>query len=348
MILTAASKAYSAAATWRRRWYADPSRRKRLDRPVISVGNLNTGGSGKTPVVAHLAALLSARGERPAILSRGYARTAPSDGVAIVSDGYNVLAPLERAGDEPLMLARALPTVPVLVCADRFEAGRVAEGRLGATVHLLDDGFQHVKLARDVDLLIAGPADLTDRVLPAGRLREPLTSARVAHALLLDERASADVDALTRALGVDTVYRMRRAVGPPCWMTTGEVADVKENDVVVGVAGIARPDRFFADLEAARVTLAERLVFRDHHPYSDADVDRIAEAARAVNAKAILTTEKDAVRLAIRRPFSLPIAVVPLRVTIEPPTFADWLIGRLAAARRLEPPAPSPQPPGDA
>src|SRR5262245_54323824 len=152
---------YGTAATWRRRWYAhNPSRRRRLERPVISVGNLSTGGSGKTPIVAYVAALLAARGEIPAILSRGYGRTSPENGATIVSDGRSVLAPLERAGDEPLMLARALPMVPVVVATDRYVAGRVAERTLGATVHVLDDGFQHLGLERDVDLLVACSQDL--------------------------------------------------------------------------------------------------------------------------------------------------------------------------------------------
>ena len=133
---------------------AIPSRRRRLSQPVVSVGNLRVGGSGKTPIVAHIARLLLERGERPAILTRGYARRCRPDGVTVVSDGTTILAGIESAGDEPLMLARALPGVPVLVGANRYLSGRLAEERFGATVHLLDDGFQHLELARDVDLLL--------------------------------------------------------------------------------------------------------------------------------------------------------------------------------------------------
>ena len=108
--------AYGAAAAWRRRWYArDPARRRTLDRPVVSVGNLAVGGKGKTPIVAHLARLLTARGERPAILSRGYGRLRIADGATVVSDGSSMAAGVDLAGDEPLMLARALPAVPVIV-----------------------------------------------------------------------------------------------------------------------------------------------------------------------------------------------------------------------------------------
>src|SRR5688572_2526824 len=310
---------YGTAATWRRRWYAGhPAHRRRLDRPVISVGNLNTGGSGKTPIVAHIAALLVARGERPAILSRGYGRTSPTSGVTIVSDGTAVLAPLERAGDEPLMLARALPTVPVIVAAARYEAGRTAERTLGATVHVLDDGFQHLGLARDVDLLIASPRDLSDRVLPAGRLREPLAAASSADALLIEGSASAGDDVVKLALGVGTAFHIRRRIGTPRVLGSGEPLSVGTGEAIVAVAGIARPDRFFADLEAAGLPPRATLVFHDHHPYTDADIGRIAAAARGNGATIVLTTEKDAVRLSACSLGDLRVAAVPLTATIEP------------------------------
>ena len=189
MILSAASSLYGAIAVQRRQWYArDATRAKRLCRPVISVGNLRVGGSGKTPTVAHLARLLLTAGERPSILSRGYARRIPADGVTVVSDGDRILSDVDHAGDEPLMLARMLPGVPVLVGPDRYLSGRFGEERLGVTVHLLDDGFQHVALFRDVDLLLVDADDLTDAVLPAGRLREPLSVARAADAVLTFEQ----------------------------------------------------------------------------------------------------------------------------------------------------------------
>jgi len=301
---------------------------------VISVGNLNTGGSGKTPIVAHIAALLASHGERPAILSRGYARTAPSAGVTIVSDGAGRFAPLDQAGDEPLMLARALPNVPVLVCADRYEAGRVAEQTLGTTVHVLDDGFQHLGLHRDVDLLVAGGHDLGDQVLPAGRLREPLAAAAFADAVLIESHGESGGDRnVAKILGVDTVFRVERTIGQPRWMNSGEAVSIGPADRILAVAGIARPDRFFADLEAANAKPGATLVFKDHHPYTDADIARISQTARAAGATVVLTTEKDAVRLSARRLGDLPVATVPLTATIEP-SFAGWLLTRLAECRR--------------
>ena len=332
-MLTFASSIYGTAAAWRRRWYAaDPTRRRRLSRPVVSVGNLNTGGSGKTPVVLEIARLLVESGERPAILTRGYGRRVAPDGVTVVSDGERMLAGVEVAGDEPLMLARAQPTVPVLVGADRYLSGRLAEQRWGVTVHLLDDGFQHLALARDVDLLIARPDDLTDRVLPAGRLREPLAAASAADALLVFDGAPEAVDLLRNRLGVETVFRVKRALGAPHWIVPGEAEPIPTDRPVFAVAGIARPERFFADLIARGWQLAGRMTFRDHHMFTDIDIGRIADAARSSAAAAILTTEKDAVRLEVRNLSQLRVAAVPLTVVIDPPDFTAWLLQRLRGA----------------
>jgi tetraacyldisaccharide 4'-kinase len=329
VILTAASSLYGTAAGWRRRWYArDPARQRHLSRPVVSVGNLCAGGSGKTPVVEQIARLLVARGERPAILTRGYARRRALDGVTVVSDGSTILAGLDTAGDEPLMLARALPGVPVLVAADRYLAGRLAERQLGATVHLLDDGFQHLALARDVDLLLVAEEDLTDRMLPAGRLREPLPAAASADALLTIAEGDG-ADRLRHTLGIDTMFHVRRALGEARWVS-GRDSAVSRGGIAFAVAGVARPERFLADIAAAGWQVAGAIVFRDHHPFTDLDVDRIARAARAAGAGVVLTTVKDAVRFEACRVDNLPLAAVPLGVTIEPETaFRDWLVSRI-------------------
>jgi tetraacyldisaccharide 4'-kinase len=320
VILAAASKLYGAAATLRRRWYRDRRRRRRLSRPVISVGNLSAGGSGKTPAVAHLARLLLARGERPAILTRGYARPVRTAGVTIVSDPSGVLASFDTSGDEPLMLARALPGVPVLVGADRYRSGLLAESRFGATVHLLDDGFQHLKLGRDVDLLLVNEDDLSDRVLPAGRLREPLASASAADALVVATERDDVIDGIRRALGIADAFRLRRSIGP-----------AQSGEKVFAVAGIARPERFFDALAAAGWNVSGTMPFADHHRFGDGDVDKIVRAARAAGATTVLTTEKDAVRLEGRTLAPLRMVAVPLKVTIEPAdTFEAWLMGRLS------------------
>lgn len=332
MILKAAATVYGAAASWRRRWYSrEPARVRRLARPVVSVGNLSVGGSGKTPVVAHLAALLRQEGERPAILTRGYGRRRPSEGVTIVSDGTRVGAGLDESGDEPLMLAEMLMDVPVLVGADRFLSGRLAEQELGATVHLLDDGFQHLTLARDVDLLLVDDEDLADAVIPAGRLREPLTSAARADALLVPE---ATADASLRALGVPTRFFVRRSIQAPRALTEGTAVGQPRDTPAVAVAAIARPERFFTDLSAAGWHLTASLAFPDHRSFTQRDVRRIVETVHATQAAIVLTTEKDAVRLRACDLAGLSIALVPLRVTVEPTArFSAWLMTKIRSAR---------------
>jgi tetraacyldisaccharide 4'-kinase len=326
---------YGAAATWRRRWYSrDPSRRRQLRQPVISIGNLSVGGSGKTPITAAVARLLIQRGERPSILSQGYLRPSPQDGVTIVSDGVEVRADFDTAGDEPLMLARLLPGVSVLVGSSRYLSGRLAEEKLAATVHLLDDGFQHVELARDVDLLVASDADLHDSPLPAGRLREPLLAAAHADAALVDARDEAEAERIGRALGVARVFRVERTLGPPRLIATGDPIAAPTGAPVFGLAGIAKPGRFFTGLASAGWQVVGTMTFRDHHAFSDREIERVSAAARSAGATIIMTTEKDAVRLTRRQAGSLPVAAVPLTASILPVArFAEWLDSRVAAAR---------------
>lgn len=305
--------------------------------PVVSVGNLAMGGRGKTPTVAVVARLLLEAGERPAILSRGYRRRLAEDGVVVVSDGRQLQADLDRAGDEPLMLARQVPGAAVLVCDIRAMAAAVAETRLGATVHVLDDGFQHRSLARDVDIVLVAPEDLRDRRLPFGRLRSPVSDLRRAHAVVV---TGAPDEAAAAAGAIETIvdraktelFTLRHSLGTARWLepsgTTGGPAPGSE---VVALAGIAGPDRFVRSLEADSWKVAGLLAFRDHHRYTRADLMRIAEAAAG---RPVLTTEKDAVRLLPLRPLPAAVAVVPLVATIEPEAaFRAWLLTQVAGVR---------------
>ncbi|HEY2905411.1 MAG TPA: tetraacyldisaccharide 4'-kinase [Vicinamibacterales bacterium] len=326
--------AYGRAATWRRQWYArDPSRQRHLSRPVISVGNLRVGGSGKTPVVAHIAKLLVEAGERPAILTRGYGRRTPSAGTTVVSDGTHVLEGIDTAGDEPLLLARALPDVPVLVGSDRYLSGLFAETRFGITVHLLDDGFQHFELARDVDLLLVGEDELVDSPMPAGHLREPIDAAAAADAVLVSAGYATAADRIARVLRVPVAFRVTRALGVPRRIAGAhDTVVVPSGSRVFVVAAIARPERFVADIISTGWDVVETMMFRDHHLFSDADIARIAARARAVRSAIVLTTEKDAVRFEPRELGELPIASVPLIVGIEPEdAFREWLLSRVHA-----------------
>jgi tetraacyldisaccharide 4'-kinase len=314
------SGAYGRITQLRRSWYSRPGRRRHLNHRVISVGNLSMGGSGKTPVVAALARLLRDIGERPVVLTRGYGRRDKTEGVLVVSDGLRVLEPVTRSGDEPQLLARTLPGVPVLVCADRYIAGLFAEKQFGATVSILDDGFQHVQLQRDVELLLVSPADLDDCVLPAGRLREPLEVARLADAVLVPG-SDAEVAGVAARLGHDKAFRVVSRFGALC--TGGRVVSDRPNRVVA-FAGIARPERFFGALRLLGYDVARELTFRDHHWYTRHDAEMIQSAARETNASLVVTTEKDAVRC------DMDVAVLPMTVSIEPSAdFAEWLTLRV-------------------
>jgi tetraacyldisaccharide 4'-kinase len=324
--LSVLSAVYGRVARLRRSWYQQrPHARRRLDHPVISVGNLVVGGSGKTPVVDALARMLREMGERPAILSRGYARRRSEDGVVVVSDPERVLEPVERSGDEPLMLARALPGTPVLVSPDRYLAGRLAEQRFGCTVLILDDGFQHLQLARTIDILLVSPADLDERVLPSGRLREGLDAARVADALVVSG-TSDDAARVSSTLGVTTAFRVKTRFGALRPLGEGE-APVPAGARVVAVAGIARPERFFHAVRVQGWTVVAELRYADHHWYTPKDLAEINNVAQDARARAVVTTEKDAVRIGEQAWW----AALPMQVEIEPADeFRRWLRERLA------------------
>ena len=324
---------FPAVARARRRFYSNhPERQRRLARPVISIGNLAVGGRAKTPIVAAVAARLREAGERPAILSRGYGRQLRADGVVVVRDAEGIRADIDRAGDEPLMLARQLDGVSVLACSSRYLAGRLAECHLNSTVHVLDDGFQHLTLHRDVDLVIVAADDVErPRTLPLGRLREPLDALASADAIITIDEAPA------HALGYRIpVWRARRHLGSARLVEPFSTPVQVDFGSAVAVAGIANPSRFFADLRSSGWPIARELRFADHHRYSQNDVDGIFGALRAAGAGLVITTEKDLMRLLAFRPFPAPVAWVPLTVSVEPAAeFETWLLRSISAAREM-------------
>lgn len=277
---------------------------QRLAWPVVSVGNLSVGGAGKTPLVIRLAELLKAEGARVDVLSRGYGRrdTARVERVDPEGDA-------ERYGDEPLLIARAVG-IPVYVGASRYEAGLLAErGASNRGIHLLDDGFQHRKLARDMDIVVLHASDFEEALLPAGRLREPLSALRRASVVVL--RAE------DRGLEAEL---QKRGIVAPIWIQHRRlVAEVGTQ--AVAFCGIARPDEFFGALRAQGVKLAATVALRDHQHYSFAELDRIAVAVRENGARCLVTTEKDAARLTPEQRARLeeiaPLRVVRLEVLLE-------------------------------
>jgi tetraacyldisaccharide 4'-kinase len=288
---------------------------RRLRWPVVSIGNLSTGGAGKTPLTIALVKALTARGLHVDVLSRGYGRRSALP--LLVDPGGTA----QEFGDEPLVIARE-SHVPVFVAAERYEAGLLAErsapSSLGA--HLLDDGFQHRHLARDVDILLVSSRDLTDHLLPAGNLRETLHAALRAHVIAIPADEP-EVEAQLKSMGWQRpVWRLRRHIEIP--QLDGPVA---------AFCGIARPDQFFNGLESAGVKLAFRIAFADHHRYTAADLARIESEARSAGARVLLTTEKDRIRLGSFAA-TLPIQTVPLRIEIEDePTAVEWLVNRLGS-----------------
>ena len=334
---------YGAAHALRRRWHR--GRAARLPRPVVSVGNLSWGGSGKTPMVAAIAAHLRDGGRRVAILSRGYGRRG-GPGVRLVSDGEGPLLGPMLAGDEPVLLAGDLPGVAVVVGADRARAGRHALERLGKApdVFLLDDGFSHLALERDLDLLLFPAADpfAGGRLLPGGRLREPLASSARADAAILTgygelDRTAAGA-ALARAL---RPYGFRGAgfaagMAPeqPRFVTTapgpgqaGSGKPVPPGSRALLVSGIARPRSFRDTVERLGFPVADHLVFPDHHEYPDASLAKIVRGFHESGATVVMATGKDRVKLQGR--LELPLAEVPIRAAPAPELFV-WLDERLA------------------
>lgn len=267
----------------------------RLNKPVISVGNLSVGGSGKTPFVIALGEMLAQRGVRYDVLSRGYRRK--MHGVRIV-DPSGIPA---EFGDEPLLIAHSLKT-PVIVGESRYQAGRVAEEKFDSQLHLLDDGFQHRSLQRDLDIVLLTAEDLEDRLLPLGRLREPLSSLKRADAIVLPRGVSAEHPAL---------------VGKAIWRFQRELVLAATSPSAIAFCGIARPQQFFANLRAAGVSPIAEVVFRDHHRYTPSDIERLQVLQRERGASGFITTEKDAINLGSLLKELEAISVAELRLTID-------------------------------
>jgi tetraacyldisaccharide 4'-kinase len=274
-------------------------------------------------------------GERPAILSRGYARRDPVDGVVVVSDGVSIQSTVDRCGDEPLMLARQVARSIVCVSPDRHLAGVLAEQRLGCTVHILDDGFQHLELARNLDILVTSVGEISSgKVIPAGRLREPIDAAARAHVLVVSDATAGAAASEAWALGISQSCGMLRSLGGPIGVAHDEpsVHDWSLHDEsVLAVAGIANPQRFVSSLKDAQWNVVASMSFQDHHRYSPDDVAAIAARVSASGATSVFTTDKDAVRFEALGPLPFALYRVPLAVAFDP---GDALFGSIKAVLR--------------
>lgn len=249
---------------------------KQLTAPVVSVGNISVGGSGKTPFTILLGSLLNQRSIPYDILSRGYRRE--STGIKIVDPNGRV----SDYGDEPLLIAKRL-AVPVIVGADRYQAGLRAERRFTSELHLLDDGFQHRQLARQFDIVLVSEEDLQDKLLPAGRLREPVSSLLRADALVIASTQSGEPFA---------------EFGKPIWRVIRTLrVPPKPPKRPVAFCGLARPERFFKDLNSRGIEPCALVAFPDHHRYSRREIDKLRKIADRNKADGFLTTQKDLMNL---------------------------------------------------
>ena len=285
---------------------------RRLTGPVVSVGNLSVGGSGKTPFVLLLGELLQARGVKFDILSRGYGRK--TQGVMLVDPAGTS----HDFGDEPLLIARRLG-VPVIVGEDRYAAGLFAENNFRPQLHLLDDGFQHRSLARDFDIVLVTQEDTRDGLLPGGRLREPPRSLARADAVVLTSGACGDSFPLDGKL----VWRARRGILPK---------DVPPRPVAF--CGIARPKNFLAQLRTAGIEPVAEAFYRDHHAYTERDIHELLKLRQQSEAGGFVTTEKDAINLGGYLAALQPLAVVPVKMELLDAANAVDTILRVIEERR--------------
>ena len=288
---------------------------RKLGWPVVSVGNTSVGGSGKTPFVIALGELLMARGMWVDVLTRGYRRS--TRGVMPVNEQGSA----EEFGDEPLLIARKLHC-PVIVGESRYAAGVKGEreyaGAAANPIHLLDDGFQHRQLHRDFDIVLLNREDLDDKLLPAGRLREPLGSLERADAIVV----SAD-------LPLELIPQRKFAV----WRVERELQITPTATPVIAFCGVARPQRFFTDLRNRGLDVREEITFRDHHRYTPADLHRITAAQSRVPGSRLVTTEKDAINLGGHAERLRPIVACLKMRLVDPEGALKNMLGTVAERR---------------
>jgi tetraacyldisaccharide 4'-kinase len=298
---------------------------RRLPAPVIGVGNLAVGGTGKTPLVMALVQALQRLGLPAAIVSRGYGGVgaAATEGVTWVSRGEGPLVGADVAGDEPLLLAKRL-VVPVAVGPDRYEAGRVVLKEQGPCVLVGDDLFQHRRLHRDLDIVCLDAADpMAGGLLPGGRLREPLTGLRRAQALVLTRAVDPAAAARTRAWlrtfwGPGPVLACRHKIRGLIRHQGGAVGSGElQGRPVLAFCGLARPDSFRAGLEALGFQVLGLEVFPDHYPFTPADLDGLWQRAAELGAAALVCSEKDQVRLPAGLPPEMEIWVTQLELEFD-------------------------------
>jgi len=278
--------------------------RKKISCPVISIGNITLGGTGKTPTVIQIAQLLSRNNRRAVVVSRGYGRKDEAE-IIVVSDGRSVLVDTQTGGDEPVLIASKLPGIPVVVGKKRYQAALLAIQRFRPDVVVLDDGFQHIRLKRDLDIVLvdAGNPWGNGKLFPAGILREPLGALKRAHAVLITKiESTGDVKALKETIQRNTRARIFTSQQVPV-----DLIDYRSNQIkplsalrgskVLAISGIARPDSFIKLLTSLGADIVASCTYPDHFDYKKKDLAAFFQRAADEKISMIVTTEKDAIRL---------------------------------------------------
>jgi tetraacyldisaccharide 4'-kinase len=336
-LLSTASALYGAVQRLRANCYRQNLlRSQKLPCSVISVGNITVGGTGKTPLTIYLAQKLQQAGVRVTVISRGYKGSAEKDG-GIVSDGKNLLMNSEQAGDEPFLIASRLKEIPVIVGKNRFEAGLLAVDQFQPEVIVLDDAFQHLKLKRDIDLVLldCNQPFGNSHLLPRGKLREPVEALTRATACILtraqsttDEAASASLSKIKSLLLQVPVftsshdpyfYAVKSGAQIPLheianFLSPHELEEIKQQKVFA-FSGIARNDDFRRTVDKNGFNTIGFCEFSDHHRYSRNDLARIVRTAQEAGADCLITTEKDHARIAHQKPLSMDMVVVGVNIT---------------------------------
>ena len=336
-LLSALSFPYGSAVRLRNRLYdTGLLPQHRLPCRVVSIGNVTVGGTGKTPFAVFLAGVLKKNGFRPCVLSRGYgsAKTTP---VGIVSDGERIGARYPEAGDEPLLIARSLSGIPVITGADRVRTGREALNRFGADVLVLDDAFQHRRLHRDADIVLVDAARPFGNgfLLPRGPLREPADALQRADMIVrigpAGQGASTDLTAAFGNRPAEVFSGSREPKDLRCGDGSSVSLEWLREKNIAAFAGIARPDGFRGTLERLQARVTSFLAFPDHHPYRDGDIARIRKEAAEAGAEAIVTTEKDGVRLESFPGFLSELKQLRIGIAMSPSEgpFVEALLARL-------------------
>jgi tetraacyldisaccharide 4'-kinase len=294
---------------------------RRLPRPVVSIGNITVGGTGKTPLTAFISLLLLEHGARVAVLTRGYGGSMEGQ-TAIVSDGREILLNAQQCGDEPYLLASTVPGVMVVMGSDRHAAGLLAMERLAPDIFLLDDGFQHLALHRDLNILLLDCARPfgNGRTLPAGLLREPLTATQRADLVVHTRCPEGSAPDLVVTGKPRCIARHR--LGSPMPLSGGTPLPfaVLAGHRIVAFAGIADPTAFFAGLAGQGVNLVRTLPFPDHVSYDGARIAEVEAAMADCGAQYAITTEKDGVKLRHLAPaLAHRIMLAPLELTLDDP-----------------------------